>query len=149
MCEFYDAAVAPAPGFVLNTSLRGRTAPGIDTMIGGLVVNGTGPLPLLLRVVGPELSSWGVPTPLADPALALFDRWWTPIARNDDWERQAGGSLPALVAATRSTGAFDLAPGSKSAALVAALDPGAYTIHATGANGTAGEVLLEIYVVEE
>ncbi len=145
--EFYDAADAAAPGIVRNASLRGRTAPGGDTMIGGFVIGGSGPLRLLLRVVGPELAHWGVPDPLANPQLTVYNRW-ARIVSNDDWEEQADGNLAPLLAATTSTGAFDLGPGSTSSALLVSLEPGAYTVHATGSNEASGEVLLEIYVVD-
>jgi uncharacterized delta-60 repeat protein len=146
--EFYDAAVNPAPGFLCNVSLRGHTAPGNDTLIGGFVVAGEGPITLLLRAVGPELANWGVPDPLADPRLTLFSGSIA-IGSNDDWTRPIHAAPLSVAEAAARTGAFPLDPDGRSAALVAQFERGTYTVHATGAGDTSGEVLLEIYVVED
>lgn len=153
--EFYDAAPAAQPGFVKNVSLRGRTAPGAETMIGGFILAGNGPRTLLLRGIGAELAQWDVPEPLADPQLTLFagDRV---IATSNDWADLSGGTPEAIAAAATATGAFPLETTSPSAAILILLEPGAYTVHATANTAgvpnesilAAGEVLLEIYLVE-
>jgi hypothetical protein len=53
-----------------------------------------------------------------------------------------------VVAAARDTGAFALVAGSKDAALILTLAPGAYTAQVTPADGT-GVALVEIYEVPE
>lgn len=40
---------------------------------------------------------------------------------------------------------FPLTPGSKDAALLVALPAGSYTIQVTGAAGTTGNALIEVY----
>jgi hypothetical protein len=44
-------------------------------------------------------------------------------------------------------GAFALAPGSKDAAMVVLLSPGAYSAQAKGANGAEGVALVEVYEI--
>jgi hypothetical protein len=145
--EVYDAAEIPNIPFVRNVSLRGRTAPGEDTMVGGFIIDGNGPATIVIRVVGPELSAYGVPDVLADPQLRLFAGTQT-IAFNEDWESDAPANVQNFIHGQETTGAFPLDPGSASAGLVITLEPGPYTIHAASADGAAGEVLMEIYVVD-
>jgi len=148
LAEFYDAGTGPAPGFVRNVSLRGRTGPGADTLIGGFVVRGEGGLRLLVRVVGAELDRFGVAQVLANPRLRLYQGSMA-IALNDDWDDRPAGELADLVATSRSVGAFSLVAGSRSAAVVAQVLPGAYTVHAESVAGLEGEVLLELFVIDD
>lgn len=150
--EFYDASASTDTRFVTNVSLRGHAGRDARSLIGGLVLQGTGPTELLIRVVGPELAAFGVPGTLDDPSLRLFDqdnRTW--IGANDDWTDLD----PTWIAnAGRSVGAFPLQEGSRSAGLHAVLVPGAYTVVVEhGANSAesaeGGEVLLEFYTVDE
>jgi hypothetical protein len=46
-----------------------------------------------------------------------------------------------------SVGAFALATQSRDAALVATLPPGSYTAQVSGAGGTTGVALVEVYEV--
>ena len=63
------------------------------------------------------------------------------IAENERW---AG---PEVAAAAKASGAFALDEGSKDAALVLTLRPGAYTAQISGGGGAAGVALLEVYEV--
>jgi hypothetical protein len=148
LAEFYDAGEGAPVGFVRNLSLRGRTGPGVDTMIGGFIVRGEGGLRLLIRAVGAELAAFGVGGVLENPRVRLY-RDSTAIAVDDDWDSRSATALAELTATSRSVGAFSLQPGSRSAALVAQVLPGTYTVHAESVAGVEGEVLLELYVVDE
>lgn len=44
-------------------------------------------------------------------------------------------------------GAFALAEGSRDSAMLVSLSPGAYTVQMSGANGTSGLALVEVYEV--
>lgn len=123
-----------------NTSARARTGAGDETLIAGFVIDGAAPKTLLIRVVGPSLVPFGVAGALADPQLTLY-RGTTRVASNDNWGQGSG----ATAAAFAQLGAFALPADSKDAAVLLNLPPGAYTVHATGANATAGVVLIEIY----
>jgi len=148
LAEFYDAGEGAPLGFVRNMSLRGRTAAGEDTLIGGFIVRGEGALLLLVRVVGPELAHFGVGQVLEDPRLRLY-RDGMPIGSNDSWDDRPAEELAALVGTSQSVGAFALSPGSQSAASLVQVLPGAYTVHAESVTGVEGEVLLELYVIDE
>jgi hypothetical protein len=60
------------------------------------------------------------------------------LAANDDWEA-------ALAPAFASVGAFALTPGSRDAALVVTLPPGAYTAQVSGVGASTGIALVEVY----
>ncbi len=141
IAEVYDAT--PVANFVvttprlLNVSVRKNLGTGVTA---GFVLGGATPTRVLIRVVGPGLAAFSVPSTIVDPQLTLF-AGSTKIAENDDW----GGST-ALVAAFTSVGAFALpGPNSKDAALLISLPPGQYSVLATGVNGTTGVALVEVY----
>jgi hypothetical protein len=96
---------------------------------------------VLIRAVGPTLTSFGVTSPLGDPALRVIDGSGATVGANDNW-------AAALAATFAQVGAFPLTSGSRDAALLATLPAGTtYTIQVTGANNTTGEALVEIYEV--
>ncbi len=121
----------------LNISTRGNIAPGDDVLIGGFIVTGTEAKKVALRVLGPSLSTSGVAGTLADTVLTLFDAAGNEIATNDDWESDA--------AAAELT-AEGLAPADPvESATVQTLDPGAYTVVASGKGSASGIGLVEVY----
>ena len=72
---------------LVNSSTRGIAGSGNNAMISGFVVNApTGQLRwMLVRGVGPTLSTFGVTTPLADPAVLIRTVAGTVIAVNDNF----------------------------------------------------------------
>lgn len=126
------AAAAP----LVNISTRAVLAAG-DALTPGFVVGGTIPRRVLIRAVGPTLGAFGVSGPIPAPVLAIY-RGTTEIARNAGWAANLAPTFSAV-------GAFALAPGSRDAALLLTLAPGAYTARI---DGGAGEVLAEIYFVD-
>ena len=69
----------------------------------------------------------------------------TLVRENDNWQQ---GNDPMLVTnAATQVGAFPLNSGSKDAAILITLPPGIYTAQVTGANGTTGLALVEVYEV--
>jgi len=77
----------------------------------------------------------------------------TVIAQNDDWSvptpiaGQTAATAAELTAAAQSVGAFALGAGSRDAAVLVTLAPGAYTAQVAGAGTTTGVALVEIYEV--
>ncbi len=128
-----------------NLSARLRLPAGGTPVIAGAVLAGADQQTVLIRAVGPGLSDFGVPGLLVDPRLTVYDDTGRAMAANDNWEADAGGAA-ARDAAGRS-GAFALTPGSRDAATVVRVGPGAMTIHVTSADGGGGVVLIELYVV--
>jgi hypothetical protein len=100
----------------------------------------------LLRGIGPTLSGYGVATPLANPVITVFRHGeQTGFVANDNWDQQP--NVDEIEAAAVTAGAFPLPRGSKDAALLIELPPGAYTAHLGTADATGGTTLLEIYVL--
>ena len=130
----------------LSVCLRASSSgQGAAVAIPGIVVSGATPKKLLIRGVGPTLSVFGVQNPLADPALTVIGAGNVTVATNDNWGTAANA---AEIAATFATvGACTLPVGSKDAAVLVTLPPGAYTALVSGANGTTGVALVEIYEV--
>ncbi len=141
IAEVYDAT--PSANFtattprLLNVSVRKHLGTGLTA---GFVLGGTTPTRVLIRVVGPGLAAFGVGGTVVDPQLTLF-AGSTKIGENNDWAGTAE-----LAAAFTSVGAFALpAATSKDAALLVSLNPGQYSVQATGVANTTGVALVEIY----
>ena len=136
-------------GSMINLSLRGRVGAAGAPLIAGFVI--TDPagfdraMKVLVRVIGPTLADFGVPSPLTNPRLTVFDASGRAIASNDDWAGANNASN--TVEATVRAGAFALPAASKDAALVLELPPGAYTVHAASSDATSGIALVEVYRV--
>ena len=148
LIEVYDAdnLRGTSTSKLVNVSVRGQTAPGDDVLTLGLVIGGTGQRTLLVRGIGPTLAAFGVTGTVADPRLQIFDSQQRSILANDDWG--SADFVGELVTATGYVGAFALGAGSKDAATLSLVDPGAYTIQVSGAaSGPTGEALVEVYEV--
>jgi PKD repeat protein len=134
--------VRPGDGPIANLSSRGVTQPGERVLIAGFIVRGEEPLPVLVRVSGPELDRFGLKRLLPDPTLEIFDSTGRSLAFNAEWGRAANAAeLPQIFG---RVGAFPFAEGSKDAALHLPLPPGAYTAIARGGKDE-GTALLEVY----
>lgn len=154
LVEVYDAGTATqsAATRLVNLSSRGTTGIGGNAFIGGFVITGDAATRknLLVRGIGPALADYGVVNPIADPRIGVYDVDGRLLASNDNWSNVGSdGSISAntaaLVAAMKQTGAFELAVGSKDAALTITLPPGAYTVQVSGAAGTTGPAMIELY----
>ncbi len=150
LAEIYDLGDAAEPQRVINLSSRGTVDPAAP-FIDGFVIAGRNPKRVLIRAVGPGLGAFGVAGTLADPRLAVFSGA-TLVAQNDDWsvpQPVAGQPAPAtgaeISAAAAAAGAFALPAGSRDAAVVLTLAPGAYSAQAAVATGAAGAALVEVY----
>ncbi len=146
LVEVYDIdAPATSTSRLSNVSVRGNAGTGDSTLILGFVLGGEGKRTLLVRGVGPQLAAFGVTGTLADPRFQIYDSAQRAVLANDDWGQ--ADFLGELVQATSYVGAFGLQPGSSDAATLSLLDPGAYTIHLSGAGSATGEALVEVYDV--
>jgi hypothetical protein len=108
--------------------------------IGGFIITGTEAKQVLLRGIGPSLSQFNVPNPLADPVLELHGPNGFTTIINDNWMDTQG-------AAIQATG---LAPANAlESAILASLSPGAYTGILKGQNNGVGVGLVEVYDVSQ
>src|SRR5438309_6403767 len=76
-----------------NISTRSFVQTGDHVMIGGFIVQGTEPKTVIIRAIGPELSQYGVPNPLADPTLELHDGNGALIGSNNNWQTTIIGGI--------------------------------------------------------
>jgi len=126
-----------------NLSVRGTLGEGEETLICGFIVSGTANRQIYIRVVGPSIRvhPFHVSAAAEDPSFSLYDANGNIIAGNDDWDSNRHSALEARL------GAFPLTPGSRDAALLVALPPGPYTVHARN-TAPGNVVLVEVYRVE-
>jgi hypothetical protein len=123
----------------LNISTRLRVQTGDNVLIGGFIITGSAPKTVAVRGIGPSLSAFGVPDPLANPTLELRASNGTLIVQNDNWQDDP------LQAAQLT--ALGLAPTDPhESGLIATLNPNAsYTAVLSGSNGGTGVGLVEAY----
>jgi hypothetical protein len=142
--EVYDLAQA-SNSELANISTRGFVETNDNIMIGGLIVGGSnadGKATVLVRAIGPSLSSSGLQGLLPDPTLELHDSNGATIATNDNWKVN-DQSQQAQEAAVRST---TLPPSNDlESAIVTTLAPGSYTALVRGKDGATGVGLVEVY----
>jgi GDSL-like Lipase/Acylhydrolase len=127
----------PAPSKMLNISTRVFVDTGERVSIAGFIVTGDIAKKVLIRGLGPSLSANGVPTPLANPTLTLFDSSGNVIKSNDDWKNSPDA------AEVISSG---LAPSNDlESAIIDTLAPGQYTAQLAGKNSGTGNGVIEVY----
>jgi predicted outer membrane repeat protein len=133
------------PATLGNISTRAFVQTGDNVMIGGFIVQGTGPKRVIIRAIGPELSQYGVPDPLANPTLELRNAAGALIGSNDDWQHTIIGGVITRnqVVDIQNSG---YAPANPfESAIIADLPPGNYTAIVRGVNDTTGVALVEVY----
>jgi hypothetical protein len=114
----------------LNLSTRVGVQTGDNVGIGGFIITGSVPKQVVVRAVGAP----AVPGTLADPVLELHGPPGFTTIINDNC---ANGQIPPPPPFCQ--------PGGLDAAIVATLDPGAYTAIVRGNNNTTGVALVEVY----
>jgi Putative Ig domain len=136
LVEVYDLDTA-ANAHLSNISTRGFVQTGANVMIGGFIVSGaSGSVNLVVRALGPSLAQFGVPNPLADPGLGLYDGNGTLMMSNDNWK----DSQQAAIANSGLQPPNDL-----DSAILVTLPTGNYTAIVSGKNGGTGVGLVEVY----
>jgi hypothetical protein len=135
----YDLVPA-APGLpdLANISTRAKVETGDSVLIGGFIISGSSAKPVLLRALGPSLPLAGT---LANPSLQLYSGNVL-VSSNDNWR----GTQEAEIIATGIPPTKDL-----ESAIVATLDPGAYTVivKGAGAAGGSGIAVVEVYDLDQ
>lgn len=144
LIEVYDLTPAATQAKVVNISTRTEVHSGAEVAIAGFIISGSAPKMVLVRASGPALAQYGVTNLLADPTITVYSGP-TAIAQNDNWETP---NATAVLAANQKAGAFLFSTGSKDAALVLQLQPGAYTAVVAGNNGSTGVALLEVFELQ-
>lgn len=136
----------PSDSLLANISSRASLAPG-QILTPGLVIDGTDPKTVLIRVMGPVLADFAIDTFCANPTLTVFqnvDGNPTEVAANVNWGDE--DNFVQIKAAAEQVGAWPFSDGSMDSALLINVDPGVYTAQASCE--TEGDVVAEVYVVD-
>lgn len=139
--EIYDLGSNGAAKLA-NISTRGFVDLNDNVMIGGFIVGGglgsggSGVERVLVRGIGPSLSSAGISGALPDPRLELRNSSGTVIASNDNWK----DSQQAEIEATGLSPSNDL-----ESALLATIRAGNYTAILRGRDDSTGVAVVEAY----
>ena len=134
-----DALTLPftPPGKAVNFAARVFVDTGERVAVAGFIITGDVSKKVLLRGLGPSLTSSGVPTPLANPTLTLFDTSGNVVMTNDDWKSSSD--------ATEIMNTGMAPPRDLESAIIDSLAPGNYTVALAGKDGGTGNGLIEIY----
>ena len=132
-------ALEPPRDIFQNISTRAEVRSEMQNqeLIGGFIIAGSEPKPVLIRALGPSLTKdYGIFNPLPDPTLELHRPDGT-VTTNDNWMQTQRDEI-------ESTG---LAPKDyRESAILAFLDPGIYTAVVRGKPLTPdGIALVEVY----
>ena len=128
-----------------NISTRAFVQTGNDVMIGGFIVQGSGPKKVIVRAIGPELTPFGIPNALADPTLELHDWNGALIASNDNWQTTVIGGIITSDQVSAIQNSAHAPTQLSESAIIATLQPGNYTAIVRGRNNTTGVALVEVY----
>jgi hypothetical protein len=112
-------------------------------MIGGFIIRGNPLKPVILRGLGPSLANAGIPADrvLKDPVLELHGPNGALMFSNDNWKDSPQRSQ-------FEGGPFQPTNDNESI-ILASLPPAAYTAILSGAGGTTGIGLIEIYDADQ
>jgi hypothetical protein len=108
--------------------------------IGGFIITGNAPKPVIIRAIGPTLTRNGIAGVLADPILELHGPAAFVTVRNDNWK----DSQESEISATGLPPTDDA-----ESAIVATLEPGAYTAIVEGSGHSSGVALIEVYDLDQ
>jgi uncharacterized repeat protein (TIGR01451 family) len=136
--EVYDLDSA-ATSKLANLSTRAFVGNSNNVVIAGFVLgNNAGNDRVVVRGLGPSLSSFGIANALGDPTLELRNENGVLLLADNDWQDN-----PAQAAEITAAG---LAPSNtKEAAIAATLPPGLYTAILAGLNSSTGVGTVEVY----
>lgn len=138
LVEVYDTN-SGAVAKLANISTRAMVGTGNSVVIAGFILGNNGGVDrIVIRGIGPSLTSVGVPNALANPTLELRDSNAALLSANDDWQDN-----PAQAAELTAAG---LAPASQlESGIATTLAPGLYTALLSGVNAGTGVGLIEVY----
>jgi hypothetical protein len=121
-----------------NISTRLEVGTAENVLIGGFIIQGSGPKKVIIRARGPSLTQFGVPNALQDPVLDLDEQNVGPLSSNDNWRDNPGQANQIIETQLQPTD-------DREAAIVAYLNPGQYTAKVRGKNNGTGNALVEVY----
>jgi sugar lactone lactonase YvrE len=136
---FAGIAFESPRALALNIATRLAVQAGENVLIGGFIITDTGGKSVVIRGIGPSLTSAGVQGALQDPVIELHYPGGF-FNTNDNWKDTQASQIQA-------TG---LAPSDdRESAFTYNLAPGNYTIVLKGKNNGAGIGLIEVYDIQQ
>jgi hypothetical protein len=150
------------PSKLINISTREYVGTGQNVAIAGFIISGTEPKQVLIRGLGPTLTSLGIPSGvLANPTMTLWwdhdNNWNTGMVAamtNDNWGVALTCAAPATACGSPQdiidTGmsANSYAPTNPNrgldAAMLLTLPPGVYTVIMQGVSNGTGTALIGV-----
>ena len=123
-----------------NLSTRGYVGTGDSQMIAGFVVSGSGSTTATIRALGPTIAAapFNVSGTISNPVLTIYDGSGNIVTTNDNF---ADHSSAAAVAASGKNNINSLEP-----AVQISVTPGNYSAVVSGAAGSTGVAIVEVYV---
>ncbi len=146
--DIYYVRIRPpalAQAHLRNISTRSFVQTGDHVMIGGFIVQGTGPKRVIIRAIGPELTQYGIPDALANPRLELHNGNGALIGSNNDWQTTILGGIITSNQVSDIQNSGHAPTAESESAIIADLQPGNYTAIVRGVNSTVGVALVEVY----
>ena len=128
-----------------NISTRSFVQTGEHVMIGGFIVQGSGPKRVIIRAIGPELTQFGIPDALANPTLELHNGSGALISSNDNWQTTIIGGIITSNQVSDIQNSGHAPTAASESAIIADLPSGNYTAIVRGVSNTAGVGLVEVY----
>ncbi len=132
------SSIGPFPT-LQNISTRLKVLAGDNALIGGFIISGYSERRVIVRAIGPSLTGLGVSGALANPVLELHGPDGFVTITNDNWR----DTQQTEIEATGIAPSNDL-----ESAIVATLQPGAYTAIVRGISDGIGVGLVEAYDLE-
>ena len=139
LVEAYDLGTASldtsGASKLANIATRGFVNTGDNVMIGGVIL-ASQPTRVIVRVIGPSLTQFGIANALPNPTLELHDGSGALIFSNDDWRSTQEQEI---------IGTGLMPTNDRESAIVATLLPGSYTAIVRGKDNTTGVAIVEAY----
>ena len=139
--EVYDLGTASlsadSHAQLAEISTRGTVLTGDNVMIGGFIIAGAQSR-VIVRAIGPSLTDI-IPGALQDTVLELRDGSGTLVTSDDDWRSNQEQEIIATGVPPSD---------NRESAIVATLNPGAYTGILYGKNNATGVALVEVYQLQ-
>ena len=137
LVEVYD--IEETASALANISTRAAVSNGSNVVIAGFILgHSAGSDDVIVRGIGPSLTSSGVSNPLANPMLELRDGNGALLQMNDDWQDDPGQASIISAAGLAPTNGVE-------SAIAATMSPGPYTALLAGLNNGTGIGLVEVY----
>ncbi len=138
LVEVYDLA-QDVDSKLANLSTRAFVGTEAEILIVGVLLGGNeGDDKIIMRGIGPSLTSLGLPDALANPTLELRDENGALLIANDDWQDDPEQAAELIAAGLAPTNPLE-------SGIAATLPPGPYTALLAGFNNGTGLGVVEVY----